>query len=1004
MINTTFAWSTLTPDIATIDADGVMHAWQVGTATFRATATDGTVGTYTVPMADPATSATAVWTGNVEFGEPIGVNDVIIRRDQFTSSYSQSRNIPNWVSAKLNLSHFGASADRCDCFTYDPLLPISYARYTTADYVGAGTAAGYGIDRGHLLRSFDVTASDGDNKFAYLFSNVVPQSTDLNTGPWAALENYLGTLARADKDVYMIAGASGSKGTVKNQGKITIPASVWKVAVIMPRGKELADVTSSADLEVIAVIMPNDPGIQNVSWETYKTIVDAVESLSGYDLLALLEDQIEIQVESGSRPPVAALDGPYTSLEGSSISMSAAGSSDPDGDVITYAWNFGDGNTASGVFATHAYAQDGSYTVMLTVTDSRGLIKTATSIATVSNVAPSIELFPGATLNVGEGYQASGAFTDPGADAWTATVSYGDGPSSPLVLNGRSFVLSHAYASAGTFTVSVSVSDGAETATRTQTVRVRARPVASVNGPFTSNEGSSVAMSAAASSDADGTIQSYAWSFGDGESGSGAAVSHVYVQDGSYSVTLTVTDDEGLTDVTTSTVTVANVAPVIAAFAGATLFTGETYTASGSFTDPGADTWSATVDYGDGTSGPLALTGKSFELSHQYTKPGTFSVVVIVSDGKWTGIKSAVVKAVARPVANISGTFSSTEGASIAMSGAGSSDADGTIQSYVWSFGDGSTAMGASVSHTYKQDGEFVVTLTVTDNDGLTGVSTTTAVIANVAPAIAAFESRQLIAGERYIAAGSFTDPGSDSWTATVNYGEGPTSTLALSAKSFALSHIYATAGTFTVTVQVRDDDVSATRTATATVMSVREALNWILDRCTTDKTSNKVESAIRQYAKGKANVNSTLSQLDGFLKELEKALSAGEISPTDAAQLRELTQRVINALSGVVQPEPAPLPPPAQPPASEPRRTAPMPRKGTLNTRIPPSIPPISTPSVGSPVPVTGTPSASPAVPSVRPGTKSAPPSASRQSRTMSATEAASLWGMIYKLIASTR
>ena len=54
--------------------------------------------------------------------------------------------------------------------------------------------------------------------------------------------------------------------------------------------------------------MPNDPGVRNVDWQTYKTTVDAVEALSGYDLLALLPDKIELAVESGTHAPVAAVD------------------------------------------------------------------------------------------------------------------------------------------------------------------------------------------------------------------------------------------------------------------------------------------------------------------------------------------------------------------------------------------------------------------------------------------------------------------------------------------------------------------------------------------------------------------------------------------------------------------------------------------------------------------------------------------------------------------------
>jgi hypothetical protein len=91
----------------------------------------------------------------------------------------------------------------------------------------------------------------------------------------------------------------------------------------------------------------------------------------------------------------------------------------------------------------------------------------------VANVAPSIGAFAGATLLPGEIYQATGSFTDPGADAWNATVGYGDGSGvSGLALTGQSFSLAHLYAAAGTFTVTVRVADDDAMGVATQTVTV----------------------------------------------------------------------------------------------------------------------------------------------------------------------------------------------------------------------------------------------------------------------------------------------------------------------------------------------------------------------------------------------------------------------------------------------------------------------------------------------------------------------------------------------------
>jgi DNA/RNA endonuclease G (NUC1) len=465
---TTITWSSDTPGIAVIDATtGVMTAIAAGTATMRATATNGTTSTIALPTRI-ATAGGAVYAGHTEFGVPTDADpgdDYILERTEYTFSFNKLRGIPNWVSFNLEATHFGPE-DRCDCFTFDPLLPPEFTRYTTADYTGAGTFHGYGIDRGHLARSFDRTSGSLDNARSFLFSNIIPQAADNNQGPWANMENYVGDLARTqNKEVYVIAGASGSKGTVKNEGKMTIPTTTWKVVVIMPRDQGLANVDSYDDVEVIAVIMPNDPGIRNVDWNTYRTTVDQVEAVSGYDFLKLLPDQVEIAVESGTRPPTAALNGPYASNEGASVSMSGAASSDPDaGDVLTYDWSFGDGTTASGVAVSHAYGQNGSYAVTLTVTDSRGLVSVATTTATVANVAPVIASFNApATAVSGVPVSATGSFSDPGVNdaPWSYSVSWGEGAPTAGSVMSQAIVVggSHTYLSAGTYTLRLTVTD-----------------------------------------------------------------------------------------------------------------------------------------------------------------------------------------------------------------------------------------------------------------------------------------------------------------------------------------------------------------------------------------------------------------------------------------------------------------------------------------------------------------------------------------------------------------
>ena len=475
-IPSTITWSSDTPELASVDARGFVTALAPGNALIRATASEGTSGTFTFRTQAATLSPTAQYGNHVELGLPTdgdASNDHRIDYPTFTVSYDGTRGIANWVSYNLEASHFGG-APRCECFSFDNTLPASFARYTTADYNNASIINGFDIDRGHLVRSEERGAAVYDNATTFWLTNIIPQARDKNQGPWARMELDIEDIARdASKELWVIAGATGSKGTVRNEGIITIPTHTWKVVAIVPRNTGLANIDDRSDVELIAVIMPNEPGSRTESWRNYETTVDAVEALSGYDLLSLLPDHVEIALESRTQPPVAAVGGPYAGLEGSAIALSAAGSTDPDNQALTFAWSFGDGATAGGVSPSHTWAQDGQYTVRVIVTDALGLADTAETTVTVQNVAPVIPAVAGATLLPGERYSASGSFSDPGADAWTATVDYGDGSGvQPLALDGEAFALSHTYAAAGTYTVTVRVSDDDASTVRTTTVRV----------------------------------------------------------------------------------------------------------------------------------------------------------------------------------------------------------------------------------------------------------------------------------------------------------------------------------------------------------------------------------------------------------------------------------------------------------------------------------------------------------------------------------------------------
>jgi len=91
---------------------------------------------------------------------------------------------------------------------------------------------------------------------------------------------------------------------------------------------------------------------------------------------------------SVNQPPVADASGPYSGTAGTPVNFDGSASADPDGSIVSYAWDFGDGNSGAGVSPAHTYAADGNYTVSLTVTDNDGASDTASSSVTIQTDAP----------------------------------------------------------------------------------------------------------------------------------------------------------------------------------------------------------------------------------------------------------------------------------------------------------------------------------------------------------------------------------------------------------------------------------------------------------------------------------------------------------------------------------------------------------------------------------------------------------------------------------------
>ncbi len=418
-----------------------------------------------------------------------------------------------------------------------------------------------------------------------------------------------------------------------------------------------------------------------------------------------------------NRPPVAKLTTSATILDKQeTVTFDARGSYDSDGTIVTYSWAFGDGTTATGVSASHSYPNAGAYPVTLTVTDDDGATDTASITKTVRNQSP-VAIFTDSTETVyvddtitfdaAESYDPDGTIV---AYAW----DFGDGTTATGV------TVSHAYDDNSSYVVTLTVTDndGATDSVDATKVVMNRQPVALFTETSeTVNTDDSISFDASGSYDSDGTIVSYSWDFGDGTTATDVSVQHVYSQDGTYTVSLTVTDDDGATDTTSATITVLNRVPVASFTESAeTVSTGESihFDASESY-DPDGTIVAYSWDFGDGT------TATGVVVDHAYEDDGVYTVTLTVTDDDGaTGSATATKNVLNRsPVALFSDNATIvTQNEAIHFDASESYDPDGTIVSYAWDFGDGTTAAGVTADHAYSEDGAYLVTLTVTDDDG----------------------------------------------------------------------------------------------------------------------------------------------------------------------------------------------------------------------------------------------------------------------------------------------
>jgi len=223
-------------------------------------------------------------------------NNFLMRKTYYALSYNQAKGEPNWVSWHLYAPDLGP-IDRLNNFRIDSSLPTGYFRVDSVAYSGSG------FDRGHNCPSADRTSTTDANSATFLMSNMIPQAPNNNEQTWANMENYLRTLVNAGNELYIImgtygVGGTGSKGYAAtiDGGHVSVPAHIWKVAVVIPNGNgDLKRVDTT--IRVIAADVPNNNSV-NSNWKLYRTSVKSIQDSTGYNLLSNVDPAVQKVLEA----------------------------------------------------------------------------------------------------------------------------------------------------------------------------------------------------------------------------------------------------------------------------------------------------------------------------------------------------------------------------------------------------------------------------------------------------------------------------------------------------------------------------------------------------------------------------------------------------------------------------------------------------------------------------------------------------------------------------------
>lgn len=474
-------------------------------------------------------------------------------------------------------------------------------------------------------------------------------------------------------------------------------------------------------------------------------------------------------------------------------------STDIDGDIVNWTWNFGDGNISYEQNPHHKYADDGEYIVALTVRDELGAENTTYKKINVQNVLPVVNFnYSPEIPNEGEVVNFSDLSYDSDGYIISRLWSFGDGSTS----NEKN--PQHVFKKGGVYTVILAVTDNDNaTNTTTKQIIVNSIPSASfIYTPTNPKTGETVVFNASASVDIDGNIIKYEWDWNsDGiydDASNTPIITHSWADDGIYNVTLRVTDNRGVANITKKSITITNRPPSASfSFTPSNPKPNQLITFHSTSYDPDGQILYYSWSFGDGT------TSTSANPTHVYSSSGNYIVSLTVQDDDGASSTTSINIIVnVPPSANFTYSPANPTDTDEIQFKDLSYDTDGSITAWLWDFGDGHTSTKQNPTHWYTNDGIYNVTLTVKDDDGAISSKTIFVTIRNVKPiANFSYSPKSPKAGNEL----QFTDLSYDvdgyiiNWT--WNFGDG---TIGYGKN---ITHVYKKAGKYNVTLTVKDDD-----------------------------------------------------------------------------------------------------------------------------------------------------------------------------------------------------